>query len=392
MASGKEDGREKRPLTQLAQGGRSRSITGAFVNPPVVHASTVLFPDVETMRPGGQPYTYGRTGTPTIEALETAMTELEGAAGTVLCPSGLSAISIALLSVLASGDHLLMADNVYDPARTFAEKVLARFGVETTFFDPEIGGGIAALMRDTTRAVYVESPGSLTFELTDIPAMAGAAHDNGALLIADNTWATPYYCKPLALGADISLLAATKYIGGHSDLMLGTVSAAQSAFARLRETYVTLGLCVGPDDIYLGLRGLRTLGIRLDHHMRSGLAVAQYLETRAEVAHVLHPGLAGHPAHALWQRDMAGASGLFGVVMDGWSQDKTTAFLEALRIFGLGYSWGGFESLAIPARLRRSATDWQAAGPLIRLHVGLEDTADLIADLDAAFQQVDNLA
>ncbi|MBZ9938192.1 cystathionine beta-lyase [Mesorhizobium sp. BR1-1-16] len=392
MADGNDNGREKRPLTRLAQGGRSRSITGAFVNPPVVHASTVLFPDVETMRPGGQPYTYGRTGTPTTEALESAMTELEGAAGTVLCPSGLSAISTALFAVLGSGDHLLMADNVYDPARTFADTVLSRFGVETTFFDPQIGGGIAALMRDTTRAVYVETPGSLTFELTDIPAMAAAAHDNGALLIADNTWATPFYCKPLALGADISLLAATKYIGGHSDLMLGTVSAAPSAYARLRSTYLALGLCVGPDDIFLGLRGLRTLGVRLNHHMRSGLAVARHLDGRPEVARVLHPGLSGHPGHALWQRDMTGASGLFGVVMDGWSQDKATAFLEALQIFGLGYSWGGFESLAIPARLRRSATDWQATGPLIRLHVGLEDTEDLIADLDAAFERVGNLA
>ncbi len=383
---------QKRPLTQLAQAGRSRSITGAFVNPPVIHASTVLFPDVASMKPGGQPYVYGRVGTPTTDALESAMTELEGAAGTVLCPSGLSAISTALLAVLASGDHLLMADNVYDPARTVATTILARFGVETTFFDPRIGGGIAALMRPNTRAVYAESPGSLTFEITDLPALAEAAHAGGALLVVDNTWATPFFCKPLALGADISLLAGTKYIGGHSDLMFGTVSAAPSAFPRLRESYLALGLCVGPDDIFLALRGLRTLGVRLERHMRSGLEVANYLATRPEVAEVLHPALPSHPGHALWRRDMSGASGLFGVVLDGWSADKVTAFLEALQIFGLGYSWGGFESLAIPARLNRTATEWQAKGPLIRLHVGLEDTADLIADLEAAFARVGNLA
>ena len=382
----------KRPLTRLVQAGRSPAITGPFVNPPVIHASTVLFPDVASMKPGGQPYTYGRTGTPTIAALEGAMTELEGAAGTVLCPSGLSAVSTALLSVLASGDHLLMADNVYDPARTVATTLLARFGVETTFFDPEIGSGIATLMRPSTRAIYAESPGSLTFECADLPAFAAAAHASGAVLVVDNTWATPLYCQPLALGADITLLAGTKYIGGHSDVMIGTVSAAPSAIERLRETHLTMGACVGPDDIFLALRGLRTLGIRLAQHHRSGLTVAGFLEGRSEVARVLHPALPNHPGHALWQRDMTGASGLFGVVLDGWSTEKTTAFLEALSLFGLGYSWGGFESLAIPTRFRRTATDWQAEGPLIRLHVGLEDPADLIADLETAFARVGNLA
>jgi len=383
---------ETRLLTRLAHGGRDDALCGPFVNPPVVHASTVLFDSVDAMRPGGQRYSYGRRGTPTTEALEMAMSELEGAAGTVLCPSGLGAISTALLALLSSGDHLLMADNVYDPSRHVATTVLARLGVETTFFDPRIGGGIAALIRPNTRVVYVESPGSLTFEIADIPAIAAAAHAAGALVVTDNTWATPYYCPTLALGADVTLLAATKYIGGHSDIMLGTISATEAVFGRIHDAHGALGLCVGPDDIYLGLRGLRTLGVRLAHHQRSGLAVARHLEGRAEVARVLHPALSGHPDHALWKRDMSGASGLFGVVLDGWSREKTSAFLEALELFSLGYSWGGFESLAIPTHMHRTATTWAAEGPLIRLHVGLEDTEDLVADLDAAFARVGNLA
>ncbi len=392
MAKSDPNSPARRPMTQLAQAGRSPEITGPFVNPPVVHASTVLFSEVAAMKPGGQRYTYGRAGTPTTEALESAMTELEGAAGTVLCPSGLSAISTAILAVLASGDHLLMADNVYDPARTFATTMLARLGIETTFFDPTIGAGVADLMRENTRAIYAESPGSLTFELSDLPAFAKAAHARGALLIVDNTWATPFYMKPLALGADVSLLAGTKYIGGHSDVMIGTISANAAAFPKLREAQLTLGICVGPDDIFLALRGLRTLGVRLTQHMRSGLTVARFLEGRPEVARVLHPALPSHPGHEVWRRDMTGSSGLFGVVLDGWSTEKTSAFLEALSIFGLGYSWGGFESLAIPTRMKRTATDWQAEGPLIRLHVGLEDPDDLIADLDKAFARVGNLA
>ncbi len=244
----------------------------------------------------------------------------------------------------------------------------------------------------TAPSTASEVPGSQTFEMQDIPAIANAAHTRDIWVLADNTWATPYFCRPLSLGADVSLMAGTKYIGGHSDVMIGTVAAAPSAFAKIREAYVTLGLCVGPDDIFLALRGLRTLGVRLEHHMRSGLAVARHLASRPEVAAVLHPALPNHPGHALFERDMDGASGLFGVVLDGWSREKTNAFLEALSIFSLGYSWGGFESLAIPARLNRTATQWDAAGPLIRLHVGLEDTEDLIADLDAAFARVGNLA
>lgn len=382
----------KHLLTRLAQTGRSRALTGPFVNPPVIHASTVLFDDVASMKPGGQLYTYGRRGTPTSMALETAISEIEGAAGSVLCPSGLSAISTTFLSATGAGDHVLIADNVYGPTRDFANLFLKRIGVETTYFDPAIGAGIAALMQPNTRLVYVESPGSLTFEMTDIPAIAAAAHRGGALVAVDNTWATPYFCRPLALGADLSLMAATKYIGGHSDLMLGTIAANEAAYGRLRETHGTLGLCVGPDDIFLGLRGLRSLGIRLEQHMRSGLAVARHLAGRPEVARVLHPALSDDPGHALWTRDMSGASGLFGVVLNGWSEEKSVSFLEALENFSLGYSWGGFESLAIPARFTRSATPWHAEGPLIRLHVGLEAVEDLVADLDAAFERVGNLA
>lgn len=391
MSRQSEDAASLKARTRLVRAGRDPEATGPFVNPPVIHASTVLFDSIEAMKPGGQKYTYGRRGTPTIEALEQATAEMEGAAGAVLCPSGLSAASTALLSVLNAGDHLLLADNAYEPVRHVATATLARLGIATTFFDPTIGVEIEALFRPNTKVVYVESPGSLTFEMTDVPAIAALAHARGALVLADNTWATPYYFKPLDHGADLSIQAATKYVAGHSDVMIGTVAANEATWKALKETHGNLGLSVGPDDIYLALRGLRTMGIRLDHQMKSGLAVAHWLEGRPEVSRVLHPALSSHPGHEIWKRDMTGASGLFSMVMQGWTKDKSTAFLEGLKLFGLGFSWGGFESLAVPASIHRSARPWQAEGAAIRLHIGLEDTADLIADLEESFERVGNL-
>jgi cystathionine beta-lyase len=379
-----------RPATAIVRAGRDKSITGPFVNPPVVHASTVLYDSVDDMVHRRQRYAYGRRGTPTIEALAKAVSELDGAAGTVLCPSGLSAISTALLASLSSGDHLLMVDCVYAPARHFAKTILRRLGIETTFFDPNIGAGIGSLFTERTRAVYMEAPGSLTFEMQDVPAIVAAARDREITTIFDNTWATSYYFKPLAIGVDITLVAATKYIGGHSDVMLGTVSANEALWPKLLETHGSLGLCVGPDDIYLGLRGLRTMAVRLERQMRSGLAIARWLEARPEVTRVLHPGLESDPGHAIWKRDMAGASGLFGVHLAGWTKDDAARFVDGLQFFGIGASWGGYESLAILANPgpNREAAPWTEKGAVIRLHIGLEDPDDLIADLEAGFARV----
>jgi cystathionine beta-lyase len=390
--SRKTDDPSKRqaPATRLVHAGRAKSLTGPFVNPPVVHASTVLFENVDAMQARNQRYTYGRRGTPTSEALESAVTEIEGAAGTVLCPSGLSAATTALLSCLSAGDHVLVVDSVYAPVRHFATSVLKPLGIAVTYYDPTIGEGIETLLTDRTTVVYLEAPGSLTFEMQDVPAIAAVAHRRGAMVLFDNTWATPIFFRPLEHGADLSIHAATKYLGGHSDVMLGTVAANASAWPRLKETHGSLGLHVGPDDVYLGLRGLRTLAIRLERHQASALRIARYLEARPEVARVLYPALPSHPGHALWQRDMNGASGLFSLVFDGWSEQQAKTFIDGLEHFGIGASWGGFESLAILSHpeTARSATRWQPEGPLMRLHIGLEDPDDLISDLEAGFARV----
>lgn len=390
MSSGEDDDDGLRPATRLVRAGRDKTITGPFVNPPVVHASTVLFESSEAMLDRRQRYTYGRRGTPTSEALESAISGMEGAAGTVLCPSGLAAASLALLATINAGDNVLMVDCVYGPVRHFADTVLKRLGVSTTYFDPGIGDGIAGLFEESTSLVYLETPGSLTFEMQDMAAIAAVAHERYALVIADNTWATPLFFRPLDHGADLSVMAGTKYLGGHSDVNIGTVAANQRAWARLKETHGSMGLAVGPDDIYLALRGLRTLGVRLERQMASGLEVAHWLAARPEVTRVLHPALPGDPGHALWQRDMTGASGLFGIVLGGWTDAEARAFVDGLRLFGIGASWGGFESLAIVAKVDhvRSAVPWRAEGPLVRLHVGLEDPVDLIADLDRSFAGV----
>ena len=381
--------RPLQPATRLVVGGRDPSTNHGFVNPPVHHASTVLYPTAEDFIARRSRYLYGRRGTPTSEALENALRELEGpaCAGVALLPSGLAAISTALLAVLKAGDHLLVTDNVYQPTRKLCNGLLERYGIATTFFDPLIGAGIAELIKPNTRAVFVEAPGSLTFEVQDVPAIAAAAHAKGALVLMDNTWASPLYFRALDKGVDLSIQAATKYIGGHSDVMLGTVSANKATSALLGDTVHALGLCVGPDDIYLGLRGLRTMGVRLAQHHQSGLRVARWLGERPEIARVLHPALASCPGHAVWQRDFSGASGLFSVVFKPIAEAAVHAFLNELRLFGMGASWGGFESLAIPFDCTsvRTATKWAPGGPTVRFHIGLEDVDDLMGDLERGF-------
>jgi cysteine-S-conjugate beta-lyase len=391
MKEGKKSGRtpERRPETRVVTGGRDPAAYYGFVNPPVYHASTVLYPSAEDFVAHRAPYQYGRRGTPTTEALELAVQELEGpqCAGVALLPSGLAAISAALLAVVHAGDHVLVTDSVYSPTRTFCNQILSRLGVTTTYYDPLIGGGIAGLMQANTRAVFVESPGSLSFEMQDVPAIAAAAHAKGAFVLMDNTWASPLYFRALDFSVDMSIHAGTKYFGGHSDVMLGTVGANGATCTQLKNFVGSSGLCVGPDDVYLGLRGLRTLAVRLDRHYQSGLAVARWLEQRPEVLRLLHPAMTSHPGHALWKRDFSGASGLFSMVLKPVPQQAVYAFLDALELFGIGASWGGYESLAIPFDCTsvRTATHWAPGGPAVRFHIGLEAVEDLIADLERGF-------
>ncbi len=392
MSSDTSDQSSRRPsgtATRLVTGGRDPLANFGFINPPVYHASTVLHRTAADYLSHRGRYSYGRRGTPTSEALQNAIAALEGdnCAGVALLPSGLAAISVALLSVLAAGDHVLVTDSAYLPTRQLCDSLLVRYGIRTTYYDPLIGGGIAALIEPATRAIYVESPGSLSFEMQDVPAIAAAAHARGAVVLMDNTWASPLYFRALDKGVDLSIQSGTKYIGGHSDVMLGTVSANATCWRGLRETTETMGLCVGPDDMYLGLRGLRTMGVRLAQHHASGLKVAHWLSQRPEVVRVLHPALEGDPGHALWQRDYTGACGLFSIVLKPAPQAAVHAFVDALTLFGIGASWGGFESLAIPFDCSqiRTATRWAPGGPAVRLHIGLEDVNDLIADLERGF-------
>jgi cystathionine beta-lyase len=383
--------------TKVIHSGRHPERFEGAVNPPVFHASTILSQSLEEWdrkkadRARGVPGTYyGRIGTPTTHALEEAIRELEGGACTVLVPSGLAACAVGLLSAVQAGDHVLITDNVYGPTRTFAVRFLARFGVETTFFDPMVGAGVAALMRDNTRAVVVESPGSLSFEVQDVPAIAAAAHARGATVLMDNTWATPLYFKPLAHGVDLSIQAATKYVVGHSDAMLGTITANERAAARLRAAHYELGQTVGPDDANLASRGLRTMAVRLARHWETGVRLAEWTARQPEVERVLHPALPSDPGHALWKRDFAGASGLFGAVLKPVNRKAYAALIDSLDLFGIGASWGGYESLIMPMSPgdTRSATQWPHAGPCFRIHAGLENPDDLLADLDAGFRRL----
>jgi cystathionine beta-lyase len=378
-----------KPATRLVTGGRDPAANHGFVNTPVYHGSTVLYPTAQDFRARRSRYRYGRQGTPTTEAFENALREIEGpqCAGVALAPSGLAAISLALLSVLKTGDHVLVTDSVYLPTRKFCNGLLKRYGVATTYYDPLIGGGIDALIQPNTRAVFVEAPGSLSFEMQDIPAIAAAAHARGAVVLMDNTWATPLYFRAFEKGVDLSIQAGTKYIGGHSDIMFGTVSSNADHWKRLSDTQHELGLCVGPDDAYLAQRGLRTMGVRLAHQHQAGLQVARWLEQRPEVLRVLHPALESDPGYDIWRRDFLGAASLFSFVFKPIAEAAVDAFLDQLKLFGMGASWGGYESLATPfdCAAFRTATQWAPGGPAVRLHIGLEDVNDLTDDLERGF-------
>ena len=376
--------------TTLVTAGRDTKAQQGFVNPAVVHGSTVLYPTADDLHAHRGEFQYGRHGTPTTKALQEVMMALEGpqCAGVGLAPSGLSAITTTLLAVLKAGDHLLVCDNAYRPSRNFCNGLLARYGVEMTYFDPLIGAGIAELFKPNTKAVLIEAPGSQTFEMPDIPAIAAVAHARGALVIDDNTWATPLYHRSLDQGVDISMQAATKYIGGHSDIMFGTISANAKTWPMIAEAIRLLGVCAGPDDVFLALRGLRTLAVRLAQHHRSGLEIARWLATRGEIIRVLHPALESDPGHAIWKRDFTGASGLFSIVLKPAPQKAVDALLDTVKLFGMGYSWGGFESLVIPfdCASYRTASKWAPGGPTLRLHIGLENVEDLKADLERGFE------
>jgi cystathionine beta-lyase len=383
-------GTAARPLavaTRLVTAGRDPFSQHGFVNTPIYRGSTVLYPTAEDFLQRKAHFTYGTKGTPTTESLEIAWSELCGAAGTVLVPSGLAAIAVALLSCLKAGDHLLVPDSAYRPTRNFCDAFLKRYGVETTYYDPLLGAEIAKLFKPNTRAVFTEAPGSLSFEMQDIPAIAAVAHARDMIVLMDNTWATPLFFPPHERGADIAIEAGTKYLSGSSDLLLGMVSANERCWKDLRATFDVMAPCAGPEDVFLALRGLRSMRVRLLQHQQSALAVAKWLATRPEVARVLHPGLESDPGHAIWKRDFSGASGLFSIILKPMPQAAANAFINALKLFGIGASWGGFESLAIPFDCTpfRTATKWKPEGPGIRFHIGLEDVGDLIADMTQAF-------
>jgi len=383
-----------RPATRVVGAGRREEWTQGIVNPPVWRASTVLFDSVADLRDGvkhaNSRLYYGRRGTPTQWSLAEALTELEpGAAGTMLYPSGVAAIAGALLTVLQLGDELLMVDSVYEPTRAFCANVLAPLGIATRYYDPLTGGAIDGLFTESTRAVFLESPGSLTMEVQDIPAIVAAAKARGIVTLLDNTWATPLLFPAIGKGVDFSILACTKYIAGHSDLMMGSVTTTDVHWPALRRTAQLHGQCVGPDDAWLAARGLRTLAVRLKAHEENALAVARWLKQQPQIARVLHPALDDCPGHKNWARDFSGASGLFTFILRGGDDAGRARLIDGLRHFGIGFSWGGYESLALPVdpAAIRTATKWEAEGPAVRLHIGLEDPADLIEDLAAGLDR-----
>jgi cystathionine beta-lyase len=379
-----------RGRSRLVHLGRDSEMSQGFVNLPPFRGSTVLYPDAATLHSRKQRYTYGTHGTPTTDALKEAWTDISGAAGTVLVPSGLAAIVVALMTALSAGDHFLVTDAAYRPARNFADATLKRMGIETTYYDPTIGAGIAELFRPNTKAILTEAPGSQSLDMQDIPAIAAAASARGVCVIMDNTWATPLFFSPHAHGVDMAVEAGTKYLSGHSDLLLGLVSANAEWFPRLEKCVDLMAIPAGPEDVFLALRGLRTMDLRLREAERQALTLAKWLQTRPEVLRVIHPALPGHPGHEIWKRDFTGSSGLFSIALKPASDAAVAAMLDGLELFGMGYSWGGYESLVIPfdCTSYRTATRWAPGGPTLRFSIGLEDIEDLKADLDRGFARL----
>src|SRR5262245_10173808 len=387
MAKSKTDLKALRPATRLIATARDYSEHG-IVSPAVYHASTILYPTYQALKERRQTYQYGRRGTPTSRAVEAAIATLENGFASKVAPSGLAAISTTLLSFLKPGDHLLIPDSVYAPVRSFCDTLLKNWGVTTEYYDPLLGAAISAFIRPQTRIVYCESPGSQTMEVQDVPAIAEAAHRVGALVVVDNTWSGGRYFDVFTHGGDISVHAATKYIVGHSDAMMGAVTCSEATWPRFKEGYETMGEFAGPDDMYLTLRGLRTIDVRLERHMKSALKIADWLKGRPEVKEVLYPALPGARGHELWRRDFTGASGLFSVVLKPQSEAALGSFLDGLELFSMGYSWGGFESLCVPFKPHRTAKPWTHEGTCLRFHIGLEDPGDLIGDLSAGFDRL----
>lgn len=391
MSDADHEGRDGRRLrTRLVGAGRRPSEQFGYVNTPIYRGSTVLFPTYHDLVTRNAPFTYGTAGSPTTKALTDAWSELSGAAGTVLAPTGLAAVTLALMSVVKAGDHILVVDSIYRPSRIFCDGVLKRLGVETEYFDPLMGTEVARLMRANTSVVFLETPGSQTFEVPDVPAIAALARERGICSILDNTWATPLFFPPHARGVDLAIEAGTKYLSGHSDLLLGLVSANARLLPQLQATADAFAMCPGPEDVFLALRGLRTLELRLREAQSQGLAMARWLEARPEVARVLHPAFPSCPGHELWRRDFHGASGLFSVLLRPAPQKAVAAMLDGLELFGMGFSWGGYESLVIPFDCRpyRTATDWRPGGPALRFSIGLEDVEDLKDDLARGFERL----
>ncbi|QYK03002.1 cystathionine beta-lyase [Shewanella psychrotolerans] len=381
--------------TQIVSVGRDKKWSKGVINPPVFRASTVVFDTMEEMRfatknrANGEMF-YGRRGTPTHFAFQAAIAELEGGVGTALYPSGSAAISGALLSFLNAGDHLLMVDSAYEPTRDLCDKMLKGFGIETTYYDPMIGDGIGALIRPNTKVLFLESPGSITMEVQDVPTLSRIAHQHNIVVMLDNTWASPINSRPFDMGVDISIQAATKYIVGHSDVMMGTATANSQNWDQLRENSYLMGQCTSADDVYLASRGLRTLGVRMAQHEQNALKVANWLLTRPEVDHIRHPAFETCPGHEFFKRDFSASNGLFSFVLKQGNLKSVTAFVENMDHFKMGFSWGGYESLILGVfgiDKLRTATDWDSSKPLIRLHVGLENPDDLIADLARGFER-----
>mgnify|MGYP000297791555 CR=1 FL=1 len=387
---------DKKPKidTTLIHAGSHPEDNFGIINPPVYHASTVAHPSVAAMREKrknpNDNFVYGRRGTPTAFAFEEAVAQLEGGDRTIAVGSGLASICGAMLAFVGAGDHALVTDNAYAPTRNLANKFMSRYGVEITYYDPMIGGGIADLMRPNTKVVYTEAPGSHSFEVQDIPAIAEAAHAAGAKVVMDNTWSGGYHFKPFEHGVDVSVHAATKYLVGHSDAMLGAITMKKENFEPVINCVHVLGYNAAPDDAYLGLRGIRTLSARMARHQANGLKLAEWFAGQPEVHKVLHPALPSCPGHEIWKRDFTGSSGLFSVVFNDYPQENLEAMIDGLELFALGGSWGGFESLVLPSNLEgnRTATKWETPGPCVRFHAGLEDADDLIEDLAAGLKRL----